>query len=987
MKNLNKKIVKYLLSITIVFFSSSIASGQRINQFKTDDFELVYFGKRYSYLVPYVASAYENAITFHEKLWDYNNVHSNIVLNDFSDYGHGGAISMPINQIYIGVEPYNFAFSIIPSYERLQWLFNHELTHVVMGDKPNKQDEFWRKVFLGKIRTTEKAPISAFWSYLTVPRWYAPRWYHEGIACFMETWMSGGLGRAMGNYDEMYFRSIVSENLPIYSVVGLETEGTTIDFQVGANSYLYGTRFVTYLANKYGVEKVKSFYSRSDDSKSFYASQFKKTFNETIRKEWNNWISFENNFQKKNIDQVKEYPLTIFDPVTKEPLGNVSRLYFNNSSQKIYAAINHPGKSSQIAEIDKNTGTIRKICTLDSPQLYYSTHLTYNQQDKKLYITEQNQNYRNLVEIDIKTGKKKVLIKFTRAGDLTFNPTDKSIWAVKHDNGYAILVKIPFPYDKVIPMYTADFGKSLFDLDISHDGKKILSSLSGIKGEQSLILFDKENLENGRKDFITIKELEDNTLTQFTFSLDDKYLIGTSYYTGVSNIWRIEIESGNFELLSNTETGFFSPVQINNDSLLVLKFLRDGMQPGIIPINVINDANSIEYLGNQVHQKNPILEEWALQAASKINIDSIKKFEGEYNILKEMKLANAYPDIAGYKKTIAIGYHFNFRDPIGLSDLDIFLGCSPWSNYEDKQKIHAKLDWKYRLWKLSASYNKTDFYDLFGPTMRSRAGYSVGMSYDRSYNLKSPLKYNYHLSVATFGGLEVLPQYQNVDIDSMITSFQYADASYEINKTRKTLGGVNHESGYKWKISTSTFFAQNKFYPEIISEQSFGFNIPYVRNTSFWIRNSIGQAFGDQNSSMSKFYFGGFRNNYIDWQEAEQYRKVSAFPGAEIDEIPASSFIKTMGELNLKPIRLENVGATWVYPTFIKTSIFGTHLITDFYNSNKTRNIFNAGIQIDMQVIMFSYFKTTWSAGYAAKFEKGIPNKGQFMLSLKLLGN
>jgi hypothetical protein len=47
------------------------------------------------------------------------------------------------------------------------------------------------------------------WSYVTVPRWYAPRWYQEGIACFMETWMSGGLGRAMGYYDEMYFRSLV----------------------------------------------------------------------------------------------------------------------------------------------------------------------------------------------------------------------------------------------------------------------------------------------------------------------------------------------------------------------------------------------------------------------------------------------------------------------------------------------------------------------------------------------------------------------------------------------------------------------------------------------------------------------------------------------------------------------------------------------------------------------------------------------------------
>ncbi len=992
MKNRYINTVKFIILITIAFFSFSIAYGQKINQFKTNDFELVYFGKRYSFLVPYVASAYENANRFHEKIWNYKNPHTNIVLNDFSDYGHGGAIAMPENQVFIGIEPYNFSFSIIPSYERLQWLFNHELTHVTMGDKPNKTDESWRKVFFGKIRHTEKAPITALWSYLTVPRWFAPRWYHEGIACFMETWMSGGLGRAMGNYDEMYFRSIVSEKKPIYSVVGLETEGTTIDFQVGANSYLYGSRFVTYLANNYGLNKLINFYSRTDDSRPFYASQFKKTYNETIRKEWNKWIDFEYEFQNKNIDQIKQFPLSSFKNITKEPLGNVSRLFYNDSTQKIYVAINHPGKISQVAEIDKSTGSVRKICILDSPQLYYSTFLTYNKDDNKLYITEQNQNYRNLVEVDITSGKKKVLIDFTRAGDLAFNNKDKSIWAIKHDNGYAILVKIPEPYNKVIPMYTAEFGKALFDIDISHDGRFLSSSFSGVKGEQSIIMFNIDNLENGKKEYTTIKELEDNTLTQFRFSNNDKFLIGTSYYTGVSNVWRINIENGNFELLSNTETGFFSPVQINNDSLVVLKFYRDGMQPGVIPVEVINDANSIKYLGNLVHKRNPEIEEWALNPASKLNIDSLKQFEGNYNILKEMKLANAYPEIVGFKKTVALGYHINLRDPIGLSDLDLFIGCSPWSNYDDKQKIHAHLDWKYKLWRFNASYNKTNFYDLFGPTMRSRAGYSAGISYDKTNSLKSPLKFNYNFSLSTFGGLEVLPQYQNVSVDSLIKSFQYADASYEISKIRKTLGGVDYEKGYNWKISASTYYAGGKLFPNILSEQSIGFVIPIMRNTSFWIRNSIGQAFGDENSSMSKFYFGGFRNNYIDWQESEQYRKTNAFPGVRIDAIPARNFIKTMGELNLRPLRLANVGATWIYPTYIKTSLFGTHLLTDFYKTNETRNIFNAGLQIDMQVVMFSYFKTTWSAGYALTFENKIPGQstdisGQLMLSLKLLGN
>ncbi|MPN29283.1 hypothetical protein SDC9_176735 [bioreactor metagenome] len=125
----------------------------------------------------------------------------------------------------------------------------------------------------------------------------------------------------------------------------------------------------------------------------------------------------------------------------------------------------------------------------------------------------------------------------------------------------------------------------------------------------------------------------------------------------------------------------------------------------------------------------------------------------------------------------------------------------------------------------------------------------------------------------------------------------------------------------------------------------------------------------------------------MDWQPSEQYRNVLAFPGAEIDEVPAYNYVKTMGELNLRPIRLNNVGTTWLYPTFIKTSLFTTHLMTDFDKSDKIRHLFNAGMQFDIQIVAFSYLKTTWSFGYARRFEQGFGGKDQIMLSLKLLGD
>ena len=68
--------------------------------------------------------------------------------------------------------------------------------------------------------------------------------------------MAGGLGRAQGAYDEMVFRSMVRDDSRFYDPLGLVSEGAKIDFQVGVNSYLYGTRFMSYLAYEYSPEEL-----------------------------------------------------------------------------------------------------------------------------------------------------------------------------------------------------------------------------------------------------------------------------------------------------------------------------------------------------------------------------------------------------------------------------------------------------------------------------------------------------------------------------------------------------------------------------------------------------------------------------------------------------------------------------------------------------------------------------------------------------------
>ena len=84
------------------------------------------------------------------------------------------------------------------------------------------------------------------------------------FAVFIETWMDGGKGNALGSYDEMFFRTRTLENSRIYSAQGLESEGTSADFMSKANSYYYGTRFLSYVAHQYGPTNLIEWIKRKD---------------------------------------------------------------------------------------------------------------------------------------------------------------------------------------------------------------------------------------------------------------------------------------------------------------------------------------------------------------------------------------------------------------------------------------------------------------------------------------------------------------------------------------------------------------------------------------------------------------------------------------------------------------------------------------------------------------------------------------------------
>ena len=51
----------------------------------------------------------------------------------------------------------------------------------------------------------------------------------------------------------------------------------------------------------------------------------------------------------------------------------------------------------------------------------------------------------------------------------------------------------------------------------------------------------------------------------FKYSDDGKFLYGSSYYTGVSNIYKVNTSNLDIEIVSNAKTGYFRPIPIDDE--------------------------------------------------------------------------------------------------------------------------------------------------------------------------------------------------------------------------------------------------------------------------------------------------------------------------------------------------------------------------------------------------------------------------------------
>jgi hypothetical protein len=957
---------------------------------ETRDLRLVYTSPLQSYLVPQVARSFETSLQFYRRLFDYTpRGKIYVLMHDLWDYGNAGAGPVPENHVTLGIAPYAHEYESAPAPERMTSSFNHELAHIVTVDKATSSDRLFRSVFFGKVTPNAEVPPSMLYGYLTTPRWYSPRWYLEGIAVYLETWMNGGLGRAIGPYDEMVFRTLVRDSGTIYDVVGLESEGTTIDFQVGVNSYLYGTRFVSYLALRYGNDSLLAWYNRTEGSSRYFSTQFRRVYGRSLEDEWARWIAWEREWQRANLEAIRRHPTTASQPLTDRALGSVSRAYYDSTSRKIYVAVQYPGQVSHIAAIDIGSGRLERIAEVLGASGFQVTALAFDAASRTLFYTTNNAEWRHLVALNLETGRSEVLLRNARIGDLAFNPADRSLWGVRHDNGNSTLVRLPPPYHEWNQVHTLPYGRDLFDLDISPDGSTLIGSMSEISGSQQLVRMRiAAVMEGDATPEVLSDEFGDSPPSNFVFSPDGKYLFGSSYVSGVSNIFRYDLTRHVVEPLSNAETGFFRPVPVSGDSVVVFMYTGRGFVPAMIPNEVPDSVSAIRFLGNEIAERRTEVQSWMVPPASPINLDTLMTSAGAYHPLRHSKLDSAYPVVEGYEdaagnSAVAGGVRLNFSDRIGATALSLTSSYSPDPGLSSFERLHLSATFHHWNWRVSAALNRADFFDLFGPTKTSRRGYSLALQYKGNLVYDPPRSLTYSLQLAGYGGLQTVPEFQNVraPFDKLL-SFS---GNLAYGSLRSSLGAIDHELGTTWGLTVRGNYVSRTLYPRVSLDASRGFLLP-LDHSSLWFRVSAGAALaGDRNDPFAIFFFGGFGNNWVDYRAIRQFRSTESFPGLAINGVGGANYGRAQVEWMLPPLRFRRVGIPSFYLRWAGLSLFATGLTTNVDEAATRRTVGSVGVQVDVRLVTLSHLNSTFSTGFAVAQERGVPRSSQLMFSFKIM--
>ncbi|MCZ6821182.1 MAG: hypothetical protein O7G31_17070 [Calditrichaeota bacterium] len=985
MQNVKKASLSCFIFLFVFLVAAPSFSKVEWRSSESEHFIVIYL-EVHAGLVPHVLQSAEDALAQLSRLFKYTPT-ERIVINlyDYSDHGSAGANTLPRNFIRLEVEPLELGYENIPFNERLSWMLAHELVHVVVNDMSGGVESLARSLF-SKVLPEKEQPLTIPYSLLTNFGRYTTQWHQEGMAVFMETWLNGGYGRILGNFDEMYFRAMVLEKRRFPSPLDLAATASHESFLLGTLSYLYGGRFDGFLAAAFGTQKLIAWYTPQPGE--FYKG-FEKKFNSIYGRDlatmWAYFIEAERRFQRRNLAILKSAPLTKTKNVLKKPLGWVTTPHIDAAGQRIIFGHHQPHYLTSVKVFDLRRRSVTEIGTLPAPSLIQVASTAYDSRLQNFFYTSNNNSlYRDVWVLNLKSGKRKILFEDARIGSLTISPQTNELWGVRHSAGKASLVNSKNPYRRFETLIWFGTGDDLAHLALSPSGNYLAATLHQANGSQSIIVADLVSLERTGK--FTYRTISQDGSPEFpSWSPDEKYLYWNAYTNGVSNIYRHHAETEKPEAMSHTLRGLFRPAYLSEKYIFAFEFTSEGFIPVIFPNRPASELPAIRYIGQRIVQRAPEVTEWALDKRTNGNSNHngvYGKTSKRYSGLTHLEFISFVPVLSGFQNRKVLGVYSHFADPLFVHDITLEIGLSPFKENASDVEFHFRGSYNYdSKYKLMFEYNAPSFYDLFNGRKSGADGARIGVQHTRYWKYDVPHKIKQTSELSFYTGIEAIN-------DNLITvsnpDFLVFETSLNSSNVRRAIGSVDKEFGNDWTLTLSALALS----PQDDAQAAGGLHAEWSHFHSWvWPHNILHLKLGagylrtDPQLTMGNFYFGGFGNQELEKKPVKQYRNIFRFPGLPIYSIVAESFFKIMLENSLPPLRVGKVRIGRHFLSHIDASWFSQALIVDSGQENKWVNL---GGQINFTFTHWYNLDTTLSAGFARAWSD-LGSSDEWFVSFKLL--
>jgi hypothetical protein len=379
------------------------------------------------------------------------------------------------------------------------------------------------------------------------------------------------------------------------------------------------------------------------------------------------------------------------------------------------------------------------------------------------------------------------------------------------------------------------------------------------------------------------------------------------------------------------------------------------------------------------------MRSWVAATPSSVPYESQILRRGAYKSLQQLSLDSVIPMIQGFKNSVAGGAVARFSDPLGFDSAAVELSYSPDNSLPGRERTHFTADLHHGRWTTGVAWNGADFYDLFGPTKRSLAGYNGFVNFDLPLAFDPPTTVDYNANVAYYGDLDTLPGAQNVTAKS--SRLLQLETGFTGSNLRFSPGAVDVEAGTSWSVEAHGNRGEGNLIPSLVATFDFGVPLP-INHSSVWLRTGGTVSAGQRNDPLANFYLGGFGNNYVDNEEnggEQRYRDLMSMPGFGLDALSGQSLLKATLEWCLPPWRYAAAGTPGMYLSWTRPELFASVLETDPGDHTYRRNSSDVGAQLDFQLHVMHRLPMMLSVGIAQGYGGGGLGKTEFMLSFQVL--